>query len=92
MEPGRSTRSVVYVHHTRDRDGDVILYFTDPKAGDRRTTMQSSPVLGLRRVYEAALTGDVARYIVSTRNTDYDLHMPREKAHHLAKELHLTLS
>jgi hypothetical protein len=92
MQPGRSTRSVVYVHHTRDRDGDVILYFTDPQAADRRTTMQSSPVLGLRRVYDGVPTGDLGRYIVSTRNTDYDLQMPREKAHHLARELNLTLS
>ena len=70
----------------------MILFFTDPQGADRRITMQSSPVVSLRRVYDGVPAGDLGRYIVSTSNTDYDLQIPREKAHHLARELNLSFS
>jgi hypothetical protein len=87
---------VVYVHHTRDRDGDVILYFTDMRNDSGQAPFQSSPVVSIRRSTSAVLDrngqGGLGKYIITTQNTDYEVQMPHELAKHLARELRRSLS
>ena len=47
---GAGGRRVNYLHHTRDRDGDVIFYFSDPLNFGDAAVLTSSPVTGMRRV------------------------------------------
>jgi hypothetical protein len=88
---GRRVRHVVYLHHARDTDGEVIFFFTDPDAGGAEYC--SSPVTGLRRLRSAVIDqqkhGVLARFRITTHNTDYETQMPQDKAAHLATELGL---
>jgi hypothetical protein len=86
----RDRRQVVYLHHTRDKDGDVILYFVDrPHTGEQ--VMQSSPVTAIRRLSSAVIDleghGAMAKYLISTAHTDYEVQMAKDKADHLATEV-----
>ena len=47
---GANCRRVNYLHHTRDRDADVVFYFSDPPNLDIPVVLTSSPVIGMRRV------------------------------------------
>jgi hypothetical protein len=89
----RIRRSVVYRHHTRDRDGDVILYFLDMRIGGGRALLQSSPVVAIRKSPSAVLDrtgrGGLGKYLISTRHTDYEVQMPHDRAEHLTRELGL---
>ena len=57
--------------------------------------LQSSPITNLRRIPSAVIDGcghgHIARYRITTQNTEYEVQMPWDKADHLAKELGLTL-
>jgi hypothetical protein len=87
----QTRKAVTYLHHTRDRDGDVIFYFLDPERPTGNQVMQSSPVLGLSRCLSAVLDpegrGNVGKYIITTQNTCYEVQMPRDKAEHLLREV-----
>ncbi|HKI38751.1 MAG TPA: hypothetical protein VKA46_43280 [Gemmataceae bacterium] len=87
----QAKKPVVYLHHTRDGDGDVILFFIDPRVCPAGTHLQSSPVLGIRRSSSAIIDlrgdGQVGKYVIVTENSTYELQMPRAKAEHLAREL-----
>jgi hypothetical protein len=90
MAASEAPKSVVYLHHTRDKDGDVVFFFLDrEKSGTE--PVRSSPVLGIRRCHSAVLDvkghGRMGRYVVTTQNTVYEVQMPLDKADHLAKEL-----
>jgi len=91
----RTRKSVVYLHHTRDRDGDLIFYFTDAQHIADGTFLQSSPLVGIRRSWSAVLDhqgrGNLGKYILATRNTEYEVQMPHDKAAHLALELGVAL-
>jgi hypothetical protein len=95
MPAPRKRRIVLYLHHTRDRDGEVIFYFHDPQIGVNGAVMQSSPVVHIRRSFSAVLDrhgrGDQGKYIICTTNTDYEVQMSREKGEHLAMELGVRL-
>jgi hypothetical protein len=89
-----SPRMVVYLHHTR-LDGEVVIFFRDPdRAGEE--PLCSSPVRELKRRHSAAVDltghGDLARYLIFTENSIYEVQMPRDRADHLACELGLDLS
>jgi hypothetical protein len=81
-------RRVNYLHHTRDSDGNVILYFSLPPSVE---VYQSSAVRGIARL-DLGATGPGgyrgrARYVVSTENSAYEVEMPLATADHLAVEL-----
>ena len=90
MSPPKMRRSVIYLHHTPDRDGDVGFYFLDQERGGDEP-LRSSPVTGIRRFLSASLDlkgrAGLSRYIITTQNTEYQVDMAREKADHLAAEL-----
>jgi hypothetical protein len=92
----KTARWVEYLHHTRDSDGEVIFYFVDPTSGDDRPALKSSPVKGLRRLPGAVIEGRgrgcLARYRITTLNSEYEVQMAADKADHLAKELGITLA
>jgi hypothetical protein len=83
---------VLYVHHTRDTDGDIILLFTDPRDAGR-SLRKSSQVVSLRRllsaVHDPQGRGNLAKYLIVTQNSEYEVQMPRDTAEHLARELGL---
>jgi hypothetical protein len=90
MPTDQPPRNVIYLHHTRDHDGDVVFYFLDhERAGEE--PMQSSPITGIRRYLSAVLDldghGSLTRYLLTTKNTEYLVQMPRDKADHLAREV-----
>jgi hypothetical protein len=91
----RPTRSVRYVRHERDGDGDLILYFVDPCRLPTSDLLWSAPVGGLRRVYSAVIDlrgeGAVGRYVVRTADTDYEVQMSWAAAQLLAWELGTSL-
>jgi hypothetical protein len=95
MRSTRPKRSVRYVRHGRDADGDLIMYFVDPCRPSGGALMQSSPIVGLRRVYSAVIDlqggGAVGRYVVRTCNTDYEVQMSPAAAEQLAVELGTSL-
>lgn len=41
MQAQRPYRRVNYLHHTRDKDGDVLLFFTDPASADPQAIWNS---------------------------------------------------
>lgn len=90
MSATRVPKPVLYVHHTRDADGDVVCFFVDPQdpAGELR---QSSPVARLRMAGSAVLDragrDDLGKYVLSTQNSDYEVQLSHERAEHLAWEL-----
>ena len=88
MATYRNRKCVIYLHHRRDHDGDVLFYFLDVQDGDDAKVMQSSPIERIRRSYSAVIDpegcGNLARYIISTQNTDYQVQMPVQRAAHLA--------
>jgi hypothetical protein len=81
---------VVYLHHTRDRDGDVVFYFLERERGGDQP-LQSSPIVSIKRGVSAVLDvkgrGNLGRYTLVTQNTEYEVQMPHDKADHLAREL-----
>ena len=83
-------KPVIYLHHTRDADGDVIFFFIDPR-DPGAAVRQSSPVRSLRRASSAVLDlhghGSLATYILATANSEYQVQLPRDTANHLAAEL-----
>jgi hypothetical protein len=85
-------KQVLYVHHTRDADGDVVFYFVDARDAGR-ALRQSSPVVSLRRLLSAVFDpqgrGNLAKYLIVTQNSEYEVQMPRDKAQHLAQELRM---
>ena len=87
----RPYRRVNYLHHTRDKDGDVLLFFTDPAATDPQAILQSSPITGLRKIPNAVIDttgrGNLCRFLVVTAHTDYEITIAREKADHLSLEV-----
>jgi hypothetical protein len=89
----RPRREVIYVHHTKDQDGDVVLRFRDLTAGDPSALFVSSPIVGVKRLYaavfDAAGRGDLASVLVSTTRTDYATTMPVRLFEHLQTELSL---
>jgi hypothetical protein len=90
MAKTETPKAVVYLHHTRDRDGEVVFFFLDrEKSGDE--PLQSSPVRNLRRSRSAVLDlkghGSLGRYLISTQNHVYEVQLPLDKADHLAQEL-----
>jgi hypothetical protein len=87
----RKRQCVVYVHHTRDSDGDVILYFRDMRICGGHALVQSSPIVSIRRGTSAVVDrqgqGGLGKYIITTQHTEYDVQMPHDRADHLAREL-----
>jgi hypothetical protein len=83
---------VLYMHHTRDADGDVVFFFVHPRDAGR-SLRKSSPVVGLRRLLSAVHDpdgrGNLAKYLIVTRNSEYEVQMSRDTAQHLARELGL---
>ena len=90
MSPQRPVVPVVYRHHTRDPDGDIILYFVDNRQ-DPGALVKSSPVVSIKRAtyvaLDTGLDGQVGKYLVSTQNTIYEVAMSRAQAEHLAREI-----
>jgi hypothetical protein len=86
-----SPRSIVYAHHTRDRDGDFILLFRDLASPDPQALVRSSPVLSVRRTLAAVLDsegrGDLVSVEVTTAHSVYTLTMPWRLFLHLQREL-----
>jgi hypothetical protein len=84
-------REVVYVHHTRDKDLDVLLLFRDLTSPDPAALIRSSPVLAVRRtlaaVFDAEGRGDLVSVEVNTANTTYTLTMPWRLFLHLQREI-----
>jgi hypothetical protein len=95
MTTVRQKKCVLYLHHTRDADGDMIFFFVDPSRGPAGTVLQSSPILGIRRASSAVLDllgdGQQGKYVILTDHSAYEVQMPRAKAEHLAEELSLSL-
>jgi hypothetical protein len=90
MAASEAPKPVVYLHHTRDRDGEVVFFFLDrERNGDE--PLQSSPVNTIRRCRSAVLDlkghGSLGRYLITTQNTLYEVQLPLDKADHLAQEL-----
>lgn len=92
MQPTRLRRTVLYLHHTRDADGDVVFYFVDPTRCGDGEFLQSSPVVRLRRLSGPVLERDQVqagrgKYLIVTQNTDYEVQLSHERAAHLAREV-----
>jgi hypothetical protein len=87
----KKRQSVVYVHHTRDCDGDVILYFRDTRTPGGQPPLQSSPVISIRRspsaVVDCAGRGGLGKYILTTQNSDYEIQIAHDLARHIIREL-----
>ncbi len=93
-EATANRRSVQYLHHTRDPDGDIIFYFSDPQTNPDGAVEKSSPVVAMRRVANGVVDrggSGLARYILTTQNSEYEIQMVRDKASHLAMELGIAL-
>ena len=93
---GSVARSVHYLHHTRDNDGDVIFYFSDGSTGEGggAAVLKSSPITALRRLQSGVVDrGGLGktRYILRTQNNDYLVYMTQDHAAHLARELGVAL-
>jgi hypothetical protein len=90
MPTSKVRKNVFYLHHTRDRDGDVVFIFLDREHSGEEP-VQSSPVTGIRRFMTATLDlkgkGNLSRYLITTQNTEYAVEMTRDRADHLAAEL-----
>jgi hypothetical protein len=89
-------RSVHYLHHTRDNDGDVIFYFSDgsTEEGGGLAVLGSSPITALCRLRSGVVDrGGLGktRYVLRTRNNDYLLYLTQDHAAHLARELGVAL-
>jgi hypothetical protein len=89
-------RSVHYLHHTRDNDGDVIFYFSDGSTGEGggAAVLKSSPITALRRLQSGVVDrGGLGktRYVLRTQNNDYLVYMTQDHAAHLARELGVAL-
>lgn len=94
MQTSRAPVPVLYLHHTRDADGDVLFYFVDPARCGDGDVLQSSPIVGLKRlpalvVQREGVAAGKGRYLISTANTDYAVQLSHERAAHLARELGL---
>lgn len=87
----RQRREVVYRHHSRDSDGDVVLFFID--LAEPENLLKSSPVISIERSYAAIFDakghGDLASVVISTRQTAYTTTMPLRLFEHLQIELEL---
>jgi hypothetical protein len=87
----RTQQAVHDIHHTRCQNGSVVLYYRDPRQGDGAPAQQSEPVKSVKRSRSATIDqsgqGNLARYVISTQATDYELSMPVARAEHLEMEL-----
>jgi hypothetical protein len=90
MTASEAPKNVIYLHHTRDRDGEVVFYFLDHERSGEEP-LQSSPVCSIRRCHSAVLDlsghGSLGRYHIATQNTLYEVQLSLDKADHLAREL-----
>jgi hypothetical protein len=88
----RPRREVAMRHFTRDRDGEMVLFFVD-LAADPTALLRSSPIVGVKRlsaaVFDAEGRGDLCSVVVSTMATDYHTTMPVRLVEHLQAELAL---
>ena len=77
---------VSYLHHTRDADGDVVFFFKDGEA----EPLQSSPIVDVQQLPEKPgfVTGrTLARYLITTSNSAYEVVIPKDTADHLLREI-----
>jgi hypothetical protein len=85
---------VLYLHHTKDKDEDVVFFFSEPQAAAGQS-MQTSPIAGIYKMtavtVEEEVYGKQGEYLLVTQHTDYIVSMPLAKAEHLARELGLPL-
>lgn len=85
----RQRREVVYRHHSRDSDGDVVLFFVN--LSEPENLLKSSPVLAVERTYAAIFDakgyGDLTSVVIITRQTVYNTTMPLRLFEHLEIEL-----
>jgi hypothetical protein len=90
MAPSEGPKNVVYLHHTRDRDGEVVFFFLDHERSAEEP-LQSSPVTSIRRCHSAVVDraghGALGRYQIATQNTLYEVQLPLDKTDHIAREL-----
>jgi hypothetical protein len=88
----RRRREVAFRHFTRDRDGDMVLFFVD-LAIDPNALLRSSPIVGVKRlsaaVFDAEGRGDLCSVVVATSATNYATVMPVRLVEHLQAELAL---
>ncbi len=91
----RPRREVAIRHFTRDRDGDMILFFVD-LAAEPTALLRSSPIVGVKRlsaaIFDSEGRGDLCSVVVSTGQTDYHTTMPVRLVEHLQAELVLVLA
>ena len=91
----KTRRIVLYVHHSRDRDGDIVFFFKDMQIGGGHALVQSSPVVSIRRSRSAVLDlrgrGGLGKYLIETQRSLYEVQMPHDRAEHLARELRVGL-
>jgi hypothetical protein len=91
MSPINRRKYAVYLGHRCDLDGDVLFYFRDLAVGAGDKVFQSSPVQGIRRLRSPVIdqhgNGRLARYIIETENSEYEVQMPVEAARHLGSQL-----
>ncbi len=84
-------KCVLYLHHERDSDGDLIFYFIDPSRGSAGEILQSSPIVEIRRSLSAVIDlkgdGEVGKYVILTRHSAYEVQMPRRRAEQMARAL-----
>jgi hypothetical protein len=81
-------KAVLYLHHTRDTDGEVIFYFREGNVDGE--PLRSSPILAIKKVVSGgsiASGRSLAPFHIVTRNSVYEVVLGHDTAEHLAREI-----
>lgn len=83
----RILKRVLYIHHSRLADRDLVFLFKDPSICNGDELVRSSAIKSLRR-YGSSFGNS---YVITTESSDYLVQMSLGRADHLAMELSVSL-